>query len=319
MTIKTRWFLSTLLVVASAAQAQVVPVVQLPPLTITGTVLDATVTYDSARGVYRYQYTIVAPSTNKADLGGLSIDVSGKTAHVQIDPDLQNNVRRFELSGMGIQPDTTVPVGIIMPDPNGWTAMIGNQGQFGFFPRSDQWGIQPGMTQGGFVLESKFPPGMRNVRVTPSESAWFAIERQYESYPATFQPESAAEFELHFKAPAPLEVTEADLFSGGGQQPAEVNKFLRYAAPTDNRVKLSAGTATTTVIVYYGNAILPATFHATLNGADITSQFQPVPGVAQVIKIPLTPGSNKLQLSVDGKKSSGQSATDTDTFTFIVG
>jgi hypothetical protein len=43
-------------------------VVEFGPLTITGSTVEATVTYDAARGVYRYAYTIHAPSTNKAPI-----------------------------------------------------------------------------------------------------------------------------------------------------------------------------------------------------------------------------------------------------------
>lgn len=292
--------------------------VQLPPLTITGTTIDAKVTYDSARGVYRYGYTIVAPASNKANLGGFSIDVSGTVERPQLDPDLQNNVPRPETRGTQLQPNTTIPVGIIMPDPNGWYSMLSIGGRWGFFPNDVQWEIVPGNTATGFILESKFPPALRDVLIGPDESAWDTIEEQYEHSNAIFQPETSDQFEIHLKVPAPAEPSDASLYPGGGQQPAEVNKFLRYASPTEHRVKLPAGTTSFTVIVYYGHTIKPASFTATLNGAGIGAQFQAIPGTAQVVKIPLASGTTKLQLTVEGTKSSGQTARDSDTLTFIV-
>ncbi|HVR37607.1 MAG TPA: hypothetical protein VMU84_00815 [Thermoanaerobaculia bacterium] len=75
----------------------------------------------------------------------------------------------------------------------------------------------------------------------------------------------------------PAEIADTVLYDGGGQQPAEVNKFLRYAAPTDNRKKVPAN-STYIVIMRYGTTIVPGTFSATLNGTDINSRFHPLPG-----------------------------------------
>lgn len=311
-------FLTLLAAPVRAGQTKNVPVIQLPALTIAGTTLQTTVSYDSARQVYRYAYVIVAPVSNQASIGGFNIDVSGATSHQQIDPDLQNNVVRRDVTIQQLQPNTTIPVGMSVPDPNAWYAGLSVKGQWAVFPNDDTSPLRPGTQQGGFVLESKFPPALRDARISPDTDAWDAIEEQY-GESVTYQPLTADQYDVHLKVPAPSEPTDASLYSGGGQQPAEVNKLLRYAAPTDNRMKLPAGTASQYVIVYYGASAIPATFHATLNGADISSQFHPVPGTAQVVTIPLVGGSNKLQLSIDGKKTSGQTATDADTFTFIVG
>lgn len=307
-----------LLGIALANPLSAQQIVQLPPLTITGTTIDASVTYDSARGVYRYAYTIVTPASNKANVGGASIDVAGTTDRPQLDPDLQNNVRRPEAQGSQLQPATTIPVGIIMPDPYAWYSMISINGRWGFFPNRTQFEIQPGKTATGFILESKFPPVLRDAWIRPRQSTWDEIARQYEYSKVIFQPDTADQFEIHLQVPAPAEPNDASLYPGGGQQPAEVNKFLRYASPTEHRVKLPAGTTSFTVIVYYGNAIKPASFTVALNGADIGARFQAIPGTAQVVKIPLASGTTKLQLTVEGTKSSGQTARDSDTLTFIV-
>src|SRR3954454_21136329 len=73
--------------------------VQLPSLSIANAQIASTVSYDAQRGVYRYDYTVVNPPSNKAPIRGLRIDVTGKTPHSQIDPTLQNNIPRGETAG----------------------------------------------------------------------------------------------------------------------------------------------------------------------------------------------------------------------------
>ncbi len=289
--------------------------VQLPSLDVSGTRVDALVSYDSARSVYRYQYTVSCPATNKAPLRGVQIDVSGKTPHPQLDSDLQNNVVRDETKGLAVQPDTTIPLGITVPDPPRWMAMLTVAGELGLAPASSAISFTPGAAVGGITIESKFPPGPRTVTMVPNSDSWMDFASHYPEG-TEFTPTTSEAYRSTTTTIAPLEPTDADLFDGGGQQPAEVNKFLRYASPKENRVKLPAGTTMTWVIVYYGKTIQPPTFAATLNGVNITSQFQPIPGTAQAIKIPIS-GTTKLQLEVVGTKSSGATARDSDTLTFL--
>lgn len=99
---------------------------------------------------------------------------------------------------------------------------------------------------------------------------------------------------------------------------AQTPKIVTLPALTiDNRVKVPAGTSVYFVIVYYGNAILPATFTATLDGADVSAQFHPVPGGSDVFRVPIGASTTKLQLSVTGVKASGGRGTDSDTLTFL--
>ncbi|HYK03766.1 MAG TPA: hypothetical protein VE974_18560 [Thermoanaerobaculia bacterium] len=73
-------------------------VVEFGPLTITGSTVEATVTYDAARSVYRYAYTIHAPS---APIESVHIDVSGRIGRPQRDASLQENITRIRTSGWG--------------------------------------------------------------------------------------------------------------------------------------------------------------------------------------------------------------------------
>ena len=106
------------------------------------------------------------------------------------------------------------------------------------------------------------------------------------------------------------------LYSAKGQR-ADVNDFLRFAAPTQSTTDLPAGTTSYKVIIYYGSTINPATFAATLNGAPF-SGFAPAPGTSQRVTIPLGHGRNVLLLTVDGVRSDGRTATERDRLTFVV-
>ncbi|HXG59319.1 MAG TPA: hypothetical protein VNL91_09885 [Thermoanaerobaculia bacterium] len=287
--------------------------VVLPPLTITGSSLTVTNTYDAARGVYRYEYTVTAPASNKADIGCWSIDLLGLTQHQQIDPELGENIRREPV--LQVQPLTTVPVGVTVPNPGHAMVMFGKKGKLSVCGRAGISDIKPG-TSSGVVIESKFPPGIRKATLEPSRLAWEEIV-EASGEDDDFDVLEDVEYDITTMVIGPTEYAEADYFSGGGQQPAEVNKFLRYVQPKENRVKVPAGTSSYNVIIFYGNTINPATFVATLNGVDITSKFRPIPGSGEVVNIALGPGTTKLQMEVVGTKSSGATARDSDTLTFL--
>ena len=107
-------------------------------------------------------------------------------------------------------------------------------------------------------------------------------------------------------------------YDGGGQRPADVNRFLRYSSPTDARTSLPSGTTNVRVVITYDVTIDPATFTATLNGTDVRHLFSPQAGGTETINVPLAAGSNTLLLSVQGLTSSGRLATDTDRLVYLV-
>ncbi len=96
-----------------------------------------------------------------------------------------------------------------------------------------------------------------------------------------------------------------------------MNKFLRYANPSESQTTLPAGTTTFPLHIFYGSTIIPGTFKAELNGADISSAFRPVQGEDQVVTLNLSPGRNVLVLSVNGQLPT-RVATDTDRLVFKV-
>ncbi len=288
--------------------------VQLPDLTITGSTLSCDLTYDASRGVYRYNYTINAALTNLAPIQEVKIDLSGKVARPQIDPTLAENIHRWSM----LQPATTIPVGITVQDLTQWgTSSVAAGGRAYFRSAKPIYALQPGGSKGGFVLESRQGPGIRRAWISPSIHSWWEALKTLPHSDAEFvTPLSEGTFAIETTTVGPADLMDVDLFDGGGQQPAEVNKFLRYAAPQQSRSKVPAN-STYTVIVYYGKTILPSTFSAALDRTDITSRFHPVPGGADAITISVGTSTTKLLLSVDGMKSSGGKGMDSDTLTFL--
>lgn len=108
------------------------------------------------------------------------------------------------------------------------------------------------------------------------------------------------------------------LFDGKGQRPSDVNTFLAYLRPTIAQTALPQGQTTYYLLIFYGKAILPETFKATLNGMDIKGLFNPKPDTSEAIKLNLKQGRNISAISVDGIRNDGKKTTDTDRLVFIV-
>jgi hypothetical protein len=313
------WLLGVALTVTTGAQpTQHVmtdgTAVSFPPLTISGSQLAVDVTYDNARRVYRYAYTVTAPLTNQAAIDGIHIDVSGRIVRPQTDTVLQEDVRR-----MGqLQPATAIPVGITVQNPSLWRGGVGKGSNLYVATPNEGAGILPGTTF-RFVVESKLPPGERKAEIRPSIDSWFDV---MDTMPATDEefeePPDERKYYVKTTTIGPSDPDESTLFNGGGQSPAEVNPFLRYFAPTDTRTKLAAGASSYTLVVKFGTTTRPETFTATLNGVDVKARFQPMPGGVNAVKFNLAPGTNKVQLSIEGVTSSGRTARDTDTLTLLV-
>ena len=104
--------------------------------------------------------------------------------------------------------------------------------------------------------------------------------------------------------------------SGGGQR-SDVDDFLIYANPLQERTTIPAGSTSFTVTVFYGTTITPGTFTATINGHPV-SGFKPVAGTRESVAVPLARGRNELVLSVEGTRNDGRTATDRDRLVLIV-
>jgi hypothetical protein len=107
-------------------------------------------------------------------------------------------------------------------------------------------------------------------------------------------------------------------FDGGGEALSEAEGFLTYASPTGPQTEIGAKRAGFPLVILYGPTVLPKTFKATLDSTDISSHFKPVPCGYQVIPLKFSVGSHTLMLSVQGKTSAGEMATDIDRLVFLV-
>lgn len=95
----------------------------------------------------------------------------------------------------------------------------------------------------------------------------------------------------------------------GKAQRADVNNFLTYGNLDSSTINLVDNTFS--LILGYGD-IIPDSFSATLNGVDITSQFDPTGNAEIVLLTGLDSSRNVLKLSVDGYRDDTRTATDTD-------
>lgn len=107
-------------------------------------------------------------------------------------------------------------------------------------------------------------------------------------------------------------------FPAGGQR-SDVNDFIAFSAPLEKTTVLSSGTNEFKIIINYGKTIDPITFEATLNGIDVSSSFNPIPGTHETILLSLDEGRNTLKMTVDGIREDGRNATDRDSLGFNIG
>ena len=106
-------------------------------------------------------------------------------------------------------------------------------------------------------------------------------------------------------------------FTGGGQRPRDVDRFLTYATPVARSTKLPRASTSYLLRIYYGPSVSPSSFTAVLDGLDISAQFNPAPRTHEDVPVSVSPGRNVLKLSIDGK-AGNRSATDTDRLVFLV-
>lgn len=122
---------------------------------------------------------------------------------------------------------------------------------------------------------------------------------------------------VHFEKADAGKLSVSGGFDGGGQRPRDVNHFLSYGNLASSHTSLPAGTASFPLFVFYGATTIPATFSATLNGADVTALFHPAPGTSEIVTLQLVSGSNVVKLSIDGNLPT-RVATDSDRLVLAV-
>lgn len=118
-------------------------------------------------------------------------------------------------------------------------------------------------------------------------------------------------YKINFTGTVGSQLEVAGNFDGGGQRPRDVNKFLSYINPTDTSTVLPTGTTSYPLTIIYNKAVVTNSFQATLDGADVSSLFNPKPGSLETVNVPLQSGKHTLILSIEGNLSN-RTAKDTD-------
>lgn len=93
--------------------------------------------------------------------------------------------------------------------------------------------------------------------------------------------------------------------------------LLTFATPTQSQSKLPAGNQETELLLFYGSGINPESMSAKLNGSDVTREFHPFENWREVVRLPLQPGENVLELAIAGTVS-GKPVADDKRLVFVV-
>lgn len=291
----------------SVGQAQApAPFDQVNP-DISHATISADVSFDPATGLYKYVYSASNPKVVENTGAVVLFEIGIHATTPQPPSSLPRDVRvdHHTLDGSTVP---IVPVGIATA--NDWSADVGAKGTV-------LWGIRvldccplaaslpllPGGTFSGFTLTSPAPPGMRQATLVPI----------WDSTDPTSPINNMTQIEQHRLVPGPVAETERTLYDGGGQKPVDVNLFLRFANPL-SRSTVHTQPGPFPLVVVWGSTTIASTFHAELDGVDVTSSFTAFPGATGAASFDLTPGRHVFVLSIDGRTPSGRVATDTDRF-----
>ncbi len=77
--------------------------------------------------------------------------------------------------------------------------------------------------------------------------------------------------------------------------------LLSFASPSGATTRVGRAQAKFPVVVFYAETLLPASFRAALNGADVAARFHPKSGGREVVILQLKAGKNELVISALGR------------------
>jgi hypothetical protein len=78
------------------------------------------------------------------------------------------------------------------------------------------------------------------------------------------------------------------------------DRLMTFRSPSSVRTDLPQGTDRTDVLIFYASDIEPSSLRARLNGQDASAWFHPYKGWREVVRVPLAPGDNRLDLAIKG-------------------
>lgn len=265
------------------------------------------VTYDSNTGLFKYAYALSSGATSQQEVDTFYVPLRGTTAvNLQAPAGWTASLQGAD-GGMVIW-CACAEEGIVAP-PN-----FVDVGQL--VPSIYQ--IKPGQTLSGFSFQSPDPPAAGTFYAAgfvqiPVEGVDFApgMSPNLPTFPndvATGQVDSPLRVESTF---------------GGGRRPA-VDAFVTFLTLKDGDSRV-APVLIDIVFGPNGETVFADTFHAVLNGVDITGQFVATSATRRRAYLQLSPssvlktGANILSTSVDGiVPGATRTATDTDRLKFVV-
>ncbi|RJR44998.1 MAG: hypothetical protein C4567_03730 [Deltaproteobacteria bacterium] len=298
-------FIIPALIVAMASGQVIVPPTPANQLSV---LVSANVTYNSSSALYTYTYTLTNADTSeqKAWMFALQLDsgVENPTSpagwtFAQHD---DRPIVSWAATDTGLLPPDFIDDGNLPPSP---------------------FSIVPGETLTGFELDSPDPPGnvpffiqgetkLAQVATDTGDLPMEGVEIR------DFTENSYTGFTV---GPVPLDQSQ---FYTGGRRPA-VDGFLVFLNLANDEVR----TSPVGIIIKFainGESVDQSTFHATLNGTDVTGSFLPGSQSGELVGIfhlgtsPLVTGRNVLVTGVNGiVPETTRTATDVDRITFTVG
>ena len=108
-------------------------------------------------------------------------------------------------------------------------------------------------------------------------------------------------------------------YEGDVESTPLVDRLLSYATVRQKRTHLDRRTTRVSLLVVYAKTVDPETFRASLNGADTSELFSPLPGGSEMVELPVHEGENVLAISIDGTLLDGKTVKDADELIFVVG
>ena len=291
--------------VQTAANAQII----VPPTP--GDQLSASVstnvTFDSASGLYTYSYTLSNALSSQQDIWLFALQFTGAV----VDPVSPSGWTFMQHDDRPIVSWAATETGPLPPD------YIDD----GNLPPSP-FTVAEGATLAGFSFKSPDPPASVQF-FAQGETQLPQVTEDLADLPSEGEevPDFTQDsFTASTIGPVPIDETQ---FFTGGRRPA-VDSFLVFLNLVDGDTR----TVPTAVIVKFGiggETVNASTFHATLNGTDVTASFVPNGRPGELVAIfdlgtsPLAAGRNVLLTSVEGiVPGTTRTATDVDRVTFTV-
>lgn len=263
------------------------------------------VTFDSATGLYTYTYTLTNANTSLQAAWLFALQLNGAVTSSSSPNGWSSMVHDDEpllswaATDVGTLPPDFVDTGNLPPSP---------------------FVIAPGAVLGGFQLVSPDPPG-NGTFFAQGDTLLTQVAVDTGDLPQEGQevpPLTSDSFSGGTVGPVPVNTAQ---FFAGGRRPG-VDGFLVFLNLATGDVK----TAPVGVVIQFGidgETVDTSTFHATLNGTDVTALFVPGTLSGQMVAIfnlvtsPLVIGKNVLITSVAGiVPGTTRTANDVDRITF---